>query len=426
MMCVGIIRFWLNDWITELYVKPAFYFSYPGFQWVHPLGNSGMHIIFAGMAICTLLISIGLWYRVASILFFLSFTYVELIDSTNYLNHYYFISLISFLLIFLPANRYFSLDIVINPARKLTVIPLWMVGIIRLQVGLIYFFAGIAKLNPDWLLEALPMKIWLPAKSHIPLIGSLLYKTWVAYLFSWFGAVYDLFIAFFLLHRKTRPVAYFFVLAFHLATALFFPGIGLFPYVMMICSLVFFSSAFHQKLLQFFSFSRKTQEQAPSSSTYLNNIRRNQVLLTGIGVYFLFQILIPFRHVLYPGHLFWHEEGFRFSWRVMLMEKSGNAFFYIKEPSTGRTYEVNNAEFLTPLQEKMMSTQPDMILRYAHHLAEVYTGKGIRQPQVYTECYVALNGKRSRLFIDTTVNLAKQPLSLKHYTWVLPYSLKAK
>ena len=51
-----------------------------------------------------------LQYVYACILFFLSFTYIELIDKTTYLNHYYFISVVSFLMIFLPANIYFSID----------------------------------------------------------------------------------------------------------------------------------------------------------------------------------------------------------------------------------------------------------------------------------------------------------------------------
>jgi hypothetical protein len=380
-----------------------------------------MHLVFALMALLTILITIGLFYKIAIVLFFLTFTYVELIDITNYLNHYYFISLISFLLMFLPANRYFALDVYLNPAIRQEFVPRWMVGSIRLQVGLIYFFAGVAKLNSDWLLSALPMKIWLPAKSHLPLIGPLMYKTWVAYLFSWFGAIYDLFIVFFLIHRNTRLVAYFFVLVFHLSTALFFPSIGLFPYVMIVSSLIFFSSKFHQRLFTSVQMSDVSNRLASAKNTRVYQPWGKQVLLMFLSIYFLLQILIPFRYLLYPGHLFWHEQGFRFSWRVMLMEKSGNTFFYIKEPSTGKTFEVNNAEFLTPLQEKMMSTQPDMILRFAHHLSEIYTKRGIKQPGVYAECYVALNGERSRVFIDPSVNLAKQSLSLRHYSWVLPY-----
>ena len=354
-------------------------------------------------------------------LFFLAFTYVVLIYSTNYLNHYYFIRLISFLLIWLPANRYFSLDVAFKRQRQINFVPRWIVGTIRLQVGLVYFFAGIAKLNADWLLRALPMKIWLPAKSHLFLVGPFMYEAWVAYLFSWFGAVYDLFIVFFLLNRKTRPIAYVVVLVFHLATALFFPGIGVFPYVMILSSLVFFSSASHLRLLAITSPIGLFNREKLNSSAPAYQPAANKLLLSIIGIFFFFQVLIPFRYLLYPGSLFWHEEGFRFSWRVMLMEKSGNVFFYVKEPATGKTYEVNNREHLTPLQEKMMSTQPDMILRFAHYLAETYKRKGVNKPAVYAECYVALNGRRSRLFIDPSVNLTQQSLSWKHYTWVLPY-----
>ena len=91
-------------------------------------------------------------------------------------------------------------------------------------MAVVYVFAGLAKLNADWLMDAQPMRIWLPAKTHLPVVGKYMYETWVAYLFSWFGAVYDLFIVFFLLNKKTRPVAYCFVVIFHVATAIFFPA----------------------------------------------------------------------------------------------------------------------------------------------------------------------------------------------------------
>lgn len=421
MMLGSLARFWQNGWITELYVKPVFYFNYQGFEWIRPLGNTGMHLLFAGMALAAFLILLGLFYRVACLFFFLAFTYVELIDSTNYLNHYYFISLLSFLLLWLPANHYFSLDAYFKRLQPVKQVPRWVVGTLRLQVGMVYFFAGLAKLNADWLLRALPMKIWLPAKSHLFLVGPFMYEPWVAYLFSWFGAAYDLGIVFFLLNRHTRPFAYGCVIIFHGATAIFFPGIGVFPYVMMLASLVFFSANQHQlwlnRIRQFPLFSGKNQH----SPALLYNATAKKPLIFIFCVFFTFQVLVPLRFLLYPGSLFWHEQGFRFSWRVMLMEKSGNVYFYVKEPATGKTYEVNNQAYLTPLQEKMMSTQPDMILRFAHFLAATYRQKGLKQPGVYAESYVALNGRRSRLFIDPQVNLATQPLSWRPYTWVLPH-----
>jgi len=419
IMLFSIIRFWLNGWIETQYIKPRFYFTYMGFDWVRPLGETYTYILFLVMGIAAFMVLIGLWYKVAQLVFFVSFSYTELIDVTNYLNHYYFISIVSFLLIFLPANRSLSADVYLCPAKKRTHVPFWMIGVIRVQMGMVYFFAGLAKLNTDWMLDALPMKIWLPAKSHLPVLGSLMYKEWVAYIFSWFGAIYDLSIVFFLISKATRSYAYIAVIGFHLFTALFFPAIGMFPYVMILSSLIFMDAEFHQRLLSWFT-----------HKAYFNNIvlnfqltkRSNSTLLYVMAIFFILQALLPFRYLLYPSPLFWYEEGYRFSWRVMLMEKSGNTFFYVKEPATGKVFEVNNPEFLTGQQEKMMSTQPDMIIRYAHYLKSVYQHRGVHDPEVYAEGFVALNGEPSKPFINPTINLSAQELSWRHVKYILPFS----
>ena len=247
LMFFSLLRFWWRGWMTSVYVLPKFHFTYMGFEWVQPLGNTGMHVLFLIITLAALFIAVGLFYRVAAIVFFLGFTYIELIDVTTYLNHYYFISLVAFLMIWLPAGRDYSLDVRWSPQTRQQQTPAWTIGILRFQMAVVYVFAGLAKLNADWLLHAEPMRTWLPAKSYLPLIGPLLYEEWVAYLFSWFGAAYDLFIVFFLLNKRTRPVAYGFVLIFHIATAIFFPGIGMFPYVMIVSSLIFFPASFHER-----------------------------------------------------------------------------------------------------------------------------------------------------------------------------------
>ena len=96
MMIWGIIRFWYNGWIERLYLEPAFHFSYYGFEWVKPFGN-WTYLLFVICGIAALCIAFGYKYKVAIITFFLSFTYIELMDKTTYLNHYYFISILSFL-----------------------------------------------------------------------------------------------------------------------------------------------------------------------------------------------------------------------------------------------------------------------------------------------------------------------------------------
>ncbi len=421
LMLLSTLRFMWRGWVDSVYVLPKFHFTYMGFDWVHPMGHTGMWVLFAALALSTLFITIGLFYRAAIIFFFIGFTYVELLDVTTYLNHYYFISLMAFLMIWLPANRHYSADSFLNPKIAVTHVNSFTINILRFQMGIVYFFAGVAKLNPDWLIEAIPMRIWLPAKTHLPLVGPLMYETWIAYLFSWFGAVYDLSIPFLLATRKTRPYAYIFVIIFHVATAIFFPMIGVFPYVMMVCSLIFFSYDFHSFILSYLPFYNK-QKAAIRSINYIFPYQKAAGV--AVAIFVTLQVVLPFRYLLYPGHLFWHEEGFRFSWRVMLMEKSGQAYFTVKDPATGKRSEVNNAQYLTPFQEKMMSTQPDLILRYAHYLAADYRQKGVKDPEVYAEVYVSLNGDRSKLFTDTTVNLAAKNLGWKHYNWIKPYEKK--
>jgi hypothetical protein len=415
LMFLSLLRFWERGWITSVYVTPTFHFTYWGFEWVQPLGDRGMHLLFLLLIVASLLIALGLLYRAAIVVFFLGFTYVELIDVTTYLNHYYFVSLVAFILIWLPANRHFALDARFGWVPRRPLVPAWTIGILRLQLGLVYVFAGLAKLNSDWLLRAEPLKTWLPAKSHLPLIGPYLYDEWVAYLFSWFGAGYDLFIVFFLWNARTRPVAYLLVLVFHGATAVFFPGIGMFPYVMIVSTLIFFSGEFHTRLLSVV-FPQKT---IPIQKSYRYSHPNAMTVL--VAVYLFFQLLIPIRFLLYPGKLFWTEQGYRFSWRVMLMEKAGVAYFTVKDAEGQQSFTVENGQYLTPLQEKMMSTQPDLILKYAHYLADTFKDKGLKDPKVYAEVYVTLNGEPSRLFLDSTVNLAAQKLSWRHYAWVLPY-----
>jgi hypothetical protein len=132
-------------------------------------------------------------------------------------------------------------------------------------------------------------------------------------------------------------------------------------------------------------------------------------------------LLMPFRYILYPGYLFWTEQGYRFSWRVMLMEKAGTCFFTVKDKATGQSEDISNGDYLTYMQEKMMSTQPDMLLQYAHFLKEVYQKKGFASPSVYVKSYVTLNGSGSRLFVKDTVDLSQVKFNLDNKTWLMPF-----
>lgn len=422
VMLASIVRFWAMGWIHKLYIQPKFFFSYYGFEWVKPLGGY-TYLLFAVCGLSAFLVAIGYKYRLAILTFFLSFTYIELMDKTTYLNHYYFVSVLSFLMIFLPANACFSVD-----ARKgaFSEIPRWSVDAVKLMLAIVYFYAGLAKLNSDWLLEAMPLKIWLATKTDLPLIGWMMDKTWAIYGFAWIGTLYDLSIPFLLFGRRTRLAAFALVVVFHVLTRVLFP-IGMFPYIMIVSTLIFFDASFHERILnalrRWFGWSKSALQHHVWAFTHAWH---KKFVLGVVMAFFIIQFALPWRYLFYPGELFWTEQGFRFSWRVMLMEKAGYAQFTVVDAVSGKKFAVDNSDFLTSFQEKQMSFQPDFILEYAHHLGKHFAAQGHRNLEVYVESYVALNGRLSTPFIDPNTNLLAQKPGLCHKTWILPFTDEIK
>lgn len=416
LMLYSVIRIWSKGWIESLYLQPSFHFSYLGFEWVKPIDNY-TYLIFLVCAISSFFVAIGYKYRYSVILLFLSFTYIELMDKTTYLNHYYLVSLISFLMIFLPANASYSLDSFIrNKSFKL--IPKWNVDALKLMICIVYFYAGIAKINSDWLLEAQPLKIWLTSKYDLPILGNTIFQMdWIHIFFSWSGMFYDLLIAFILLNKNTRPFGFILVVLFHVMTAILFPSIGMFPYIMITCSIIFFEPETHKKILdRTFVIIKNPLNKIKSIKVY--NYRNTKVVQTLMIVFFSIQLLFPFRYFLYPGELFWNEEGYRFSWRVMLIEKKGFTEFKVVDSETSESFYVTNDKFLTEFQERQMSFQPDFILEYAHYIGDYYNKNGLNNVQVYAESFVTLNGRLSKRFIDPNVDLMKEKRGFSNKKWI--------
>ena len=203
LMFAAELRFINQGWIRSFYVKPQFFFTFYGFDWITPLPQPYIYWVFYGLVVLSILIAVGLFYRIAIIAFFIVFTYVELLDKSVYLNHYYQVSLLAFLMCWLPMNSTFSVDSWLSKKksfhqfsplsfppfstwpRSIAAIiynPVWA---LRLQVGSVYFFGGLAKLKYDWLFMAQPLRIWLAANEHLPLVGPLLTEKWVAFVLSW-------------------------------------------------------------------------------------------------------------------------------------------------------------------------------------------------------------------------------------------------
>jgi len=405
-----------------MYIDPSFHFTFYGFEWVTPLGNY-TYLLFFICGLSAFFVAIGYRYYMSIIIFFLSFTYIELMDKTTYLNHYYFVSILSFLMIFLPSNSSYSVDSYLQK-KSFKYTPKWCVDSIKLLLFIVYFYSGLAKINKDWLFEAQPLKIWLTTGSYdFPLIGSnLMQQEWFHYFMSWGGMFYDLLIPFLLISTRTRVFGFLLVIFFHLFTVLLFP-IGMFPYIMIMSSLIFFSSKTHKKILDFIlkPFIDKIKS---IREMKIINIQKERISLIVVSVFFIIQFLFPFRYSLYPGELFWNEQGYRFSWRVMLMEKKGYTTFKVVNKENDNSFYIMNNNFLTEFQERQMSFQPDFIIEYAHFLGTYYKNLGLNDIEIYADSYVALNGRISKRFIDPKIDLLKQKRGFKNKDWIIPLDEK--
>ncbi|HEX2671202.1 MAG TPA: HTTM domain-containing protein, partial [Polyangiaceae bacterium] len=394
-LLTSTLRFLAYGWIDQLFVAPQFHFKYLGFSWVKVPPAAELHALFWLLAVLCVLVSLGLLFRVAAFGLFVGFSYVQLLDVTTYLNHYYLVSLLALLLACSPAGQTWSVDARLRPRIARDTAPAAWLYLFRFQVAVVYTFAGLAKAHGDWLFHAEPLRIWLLSRADTPLIGPILARDWAAPVMSWAGFLFDTTIAGWLMVPRVRPFAYLVVIGFHAVTGLIFP-IGMFPVIMVLSALVFFSPSWPRKLAARLPRTVRAWFSAPRAASLgaapLSS--RAYRLWFALGAaYCVFQVAFPLRFLAYGGSVRWHEQGMRFSWRVMVREKNGSITFLVRAPRTGRTFYVAPHQYLTRLQEREMSSQPDLILQLAHRIRDDYEAKGWGPVEVRADTWVSLNGR---------------------------------
>lgn len=418
IMLVEIWRFFDNRWISRYYIDPSFHFTYPGFDWVRPWPGNWMYVHFAALGVFAACIALGFWYRVAAVCFFLGFTYVFLLEQARYLNHFYLMGLVSFVLIFVPAHRACSLDAWFRPGLASTTTPSWALWSLRALIGIPYFFGGLAKLNPDWL-QGEPMRSWLANRMDWPVLGPIAHLETTVAFFTYGGLLLDIFAVPMLLWRRTLPLALIATFAFHLMNSWLF-RIGIFPWFMMAATLLYLPPHWPRRI----PLLGRRMPPGPTRvdlQTAVKPSRRELVLLGFLGLFFLGQLIVPFRHHLYPGEAIWTEEGSMFSWHMMLRNKPGQLQFFATSPSLGRTWEVDAGRYVKRWQFVEMDRRPDLILQLSHHIAADLRGHGLADVQIRVRANAALNGRRSQPLIDPQVDLAAQPRQLwPPASWIMP------
>lgn len=392
LFALAAVRFVAYGWVDALLLAPAWHFAWIPQAVVPPAPVA--YALFAVQLVAGLCVAAGIRYRLALCAFLASFVYVELLDVTLYLNHYVLVTILAATMLFLPLDR--------PPSAPQ---PLWGLWLLRIEVGLVYSWAGLCKLNADWLLRGEPLHNWLRARASLPVVGPWLATHEAALAMSWSGAAYDLAIPLLLCRSRTRPVAYALVVAFHVATWLLFP-IGIFPWLMILATTVFFPPSWPRRWVRW---------PAPTSGEPrpLSRLGAAAWIATVVVL-----ALFPARFLLYGRDVNWTEEGFRFAWRVMLIEKTGLVEYRVVERDTGRTWVVRPGDELTPLQHEQMRTQPDLIAQYARHVAERFRSDG-HEVAVYVDAWASLNGRPSQRLIRPDIDLSVPASELRHRPWIV-------
>lgn len=399
-------------WVNEIFVAPEFTFPLAGFEFLKPLPGIGMYVLFAGMALLGILISIGYWYRIAVLSFSIIWLYVYVLQTSSYNNHYYLLAIVCFIMCFLPAHAYASIDVKKNPALFQATMPQWILIVMIVQIAIVYFYAAAAKFYPDWLDATFTRRLFLP-KSHYPIVGYLFDKSWFHYFIAYAGIGFDMLIVPFFLFKNTRMLALIASLIFHLFNAAIIQ-IGIFPFFALSLIVFFYPP---ETIRRTFFKNKKPQHENNESYQFKGEGIFKYIFIPHL----LLQMLLPLRHHFIEGNVFWTDEAHKHSWRMMLRSRSGKIKFKVVNKNNGEESDYPVYQKVSMKQRKTVSISPFAIQQMAKHIGQEYKAKG-EDVAVYAESYLGVNGRPMLLFIDSTVDLTKVKYTIfGHNDWVLTY-----
>jgi hypothetical protein len=397
----------LTGWVHKVLIAPKFTFSFIGLDWLQPLPGFGMYFYFIIMGLFGIAIMLGYRYRVAIISYTILWAGVYFMQKTSYNNHYYLLLIISFYMIFLPANQYASLDVKQQRTLEQKAMPYWVSLLFIIQVAIVYFYAAIAKFYPDWL-NGTFTRILLTGTTSNDFFLALFSNKYFYLFIAYAGILFDLLIVPLLLFKKTRTIALVASLSFHLFNAIFLQ-IGIFPFFALTFSLFFYPPEKIRKLF--------LRNKPVFNESVAENHFGKQIFLFFLLPFLFIQLLLPLRHHLIEGDVLWTEEGHRLSWRMMLRKRDGFINFKIKNNNTGEMTSYDYHKNLSPKQARTLATKPDFIWQYCQRIKQEYRGKNI---SIFIDCKNNINNGEFKTLIDPKQDFAKAEWNyFWHNEWIL-------
>lgn len=399
-----------TGWVKKTLVEPQFTFNFIGLEWLQPLPSNGMYIYYLIMGVFALFVMFGYKYRFGIIGFTVLWAGTYFMQKASYNNHYYLLILLSVIMVFQPANKYLSVDAKLNPNIKSISMPQWCKWVFVLQMFIVYTYASVAKIYPDWL-DTSVMELLMRGKKNYFLVGDFLQNKTLHYILAYGGILFDGLIIPLLLYKSTRKLAFVLSIFFHLFNSFIFQ-VGIFPYLSLAFALFFFEPKIIQKLFL------KKKPFYSEEAVIVPNYKTPFLML--FGLYLVVQIGLPLRHHFIKDDVLWTEEGHRLSWRMMLRAKHGTATFRVLDKSTQKTINIKLSDYLTKKQQRLVSSKPDVIWQFAQRLKQIFNANG-QQVSVFVDCQVQVNGKGYKRLINPDIDLANvEWQTFNHSDWILP------
>lgn len=409
LMAAHMLMMICNGQLSRNFIEPPFTFSFIGFEWLQPLPGQGMYIYAWLMTGLSVLVAAGAWYRWSSFLLAAMWTAMYLMQKADYNNHYFLMLLLCWFMCIVPANRRLSVDVSRNPSLASEFCPTWVYVLFMVQTAIMYFYAAVSKLDPDWLSGRFIGIMFSRYRSHeylASLYGSHYFQLFIAY----GGIMFDALVVPLLCFKRTRYLALGASVCFHLFNSYTF-HIGVFPFLALSLCLFFFSDRLGQWLGRQSSAGRDLQ---PKPYRY----RMFTTIL--LMLYFLIQLLLPLRHHLFPGDVLWTDEGYRLSWKMMLRTKSGQIRFKVVDQASKQVWYDDPLQRLHKTHVMWLAGSPDMIWQYAQMIREEYAQKGFTNVQVYAIGQVSINRRPYRALVDSSIDLGKERWEpFRHSRWII-------
>ncbi|CAN9504915.1 unnamed protein product [Ophioblennius macclurei] len=420
---------------------------FPLFNFLKPLPLDWMYLVYLVLFLGSLGIMLGCFYRLSCLMFISTYWYIFFLDKTTWNNHSYLYGLIGFQLTLMDGNRYWSIDGLRRKSIRNAHVPLWNYTLLRIQIFIVYFIAGIKKLDADWV-EGYSMSYlahhWLfdPFKVILPVeLVSLL-------VVHGGGLMLDLTAGYLLFFDATRPYVFFFVSYFHCMNSQLF-SIGMFSYTMLATSPLFCYADWPRRFFDRFpsflkaalpftsaepqrsdscvyedeqapSGERQQQQQQTPAAPKAPKLRlRHKLRAIFVVIYIAEQFFLPYSHFITQGYNNWTNGLYGYSWDMMVHSRSHqHVKMTYKDGKTGEIGYLNPGVFT---QSRRWKDHGDMLKQYATCLSAFLPRYNISEPEIYFDIWVSINERFQQRIFDPRVDIVKADWSpFRPNPWLMP------